>query len=366
MASAATVSDFAALKSAIALGGTITITSDITFTSGIEVTNNVTIKSQGAHTIKRGSSFNGYLFSVSGSGNLTFDGGSGTLTVDGCAVWSGTVNSVLGRGTTSSRTVSGGLVAVEDNAVATLKIGTIFQNNCSSGTVKPSDCTLKVKDSGTLNIEGSVIRNNKGRSGAIATYYNSTLNITSGDIYGNKGDVHGGVMQIFGQDEMNASDIGTAKCNISGGSIHNNLSGGVGGAIAVSNNSKLSLSGNAETYGNKTTDSSKRGGVGFIDEDTTLDISGNVKIYDNLDSSGKANNLAIGTNPNNKIKLGALSSGAKISVTYNPSSVNTSSSFAETNSTDYSSCFFSDRDGYFIEYKSQGLYLKRCVQMRSL
>lgn len=365
VASAATVSDFAALKNAIASGGTITITSDITFTSGIEVTNNVTIKSQGAHTIKRGSSFNGYLFSVSGSGNLTFDGSSGTLTVDGGAVWSGTENPVLGRGTTSSRTVSGGLVAVEDNAVATLKSGTVFQNNCSNGRVKPSDCTLKVNNSGILNIEGSVIRNNKGRAGAIATYYNSTLNITSGEIYGNYGDTHGGVMQIFGQDENNSSVIGMAKCNISGGSIHNNLTTGVGGAIAVSDYSSLSLSGNAEIYGNKTTDYSKRGGgVGFIDSNTTLNISGNVKIYDNLDSSDKANNLAIGTK-NNIIKLGTLSSGAKIGVTYNPGSVNTSSSFAETNSTDYSSCFFSDKDGYFVQYKNQGLYLTKACTTHS-
>ncbi|MDE6728621.1 MAG: translocation/assembly module TamB, partial [Oscillospiraceae bacterium] len=194
-AKAATVSDFAAFKSAIASGGTITITSDITLTEKISVTNNVTIQSQGAHTIIRGSSFKDIMFFVSGSGNLTLNGSSGTLTIDGGTTWSGTTNATLGRGTSSSKQVDGSIIRMEGNAVVTLNTGVILQNNYSS-TVGSA---VTVNDKSTLNINGAVIRNNKTTGGGVLkTHMNGTINMTDGEIYGNEATTHGGAIQIYG------------------------------------------------------------------------------------------------------------------------------------------------------------------------
>lgn len=333
-------------------GGTINIARDIALSQTIVVKKDLTIKSDGGFKITRSSSFEDTMFIVNNGVTLTLEG---NLTIDGGAVWGGNVDSTLERGTTNSGVKASGVI-IESNGSGnvTLNSGVTLQNNDTSAS---TGSAVLFNDSGTLNINGAVIRYNKAANAVIKTHLNSTVNMTAGEIYGNQSSRHGGAMQIYGCHPTNPSNTGSSKCNISGGYIHNNKASSVGGAIAVSDYGHLYLSGDVKITDNETTDYDKRGGgIGFIDKNTTLDVEGTVQITGNK-AKGAANNIKVGTNSCNKIKLGALSSGANIGISY----ANTSSPFTQTNNTNYSSYFFSDDSNYGVEYKNSALYLYKSV-----
>lgn len=339
-----TVSAFTDLKSAIenASGDlTLTVTADIDMTEIISVPSgsSVTLLADGNYTLKRQSGFTGTMFNVSGTLKLgSADGMTGnSLTLDGGAVWTGTVDAVLGRGTTNSGvTASASLVTGCAGSSIYLYSGVTLQNNyCGTRGLGGA---VKIGES-SLYLYGAVLRNNYSgeNAGAVKATDGSRIVMNAGEVYGNEAYTHGGAFQIW--DSMTE-----VSCQISGGTVRNNLCYGVGGGIAVSNYSRLELSGNAVIRDNKTTDWQKRGGgIGFADADTSLQISGNVVIDGNEDNSG-ANNLFIGNKSNNKIAVESLSGNARIGITMS----NSTGAFSNTLDKDYSAGFFSDNNAYTV------------------
>lgn len=343
-AAESTVSSFTDLKNAIdsASGDlTLTVVADIGMTETIFVPegSTVTLLSDGNHTMKRQAGFWDAMFEVSGTLKLgSADGMAGNgLTLDGGAVWTGTADAVLERGQTNS-----GLIAVdsllEGNTGSSIYLysGVTLQNNFCNSTGRGGAVTIQ---GSSLYLYGAVLCNHYSaeNAGAVKAYAGSRLTMNAGEVYGNQAYRHGGAFQIW--------DLATEViCQISGGTIRNNLCNGVGGGIAVSDYSRLELSGNAVIRDNKTMDSQKRGGgIGFADSDTSLQISDNVVISGNMGSSG-ANNLFIGYKDNNKINVESLSANARIGITMS----NSQGVFSNVLDKDYSAGFFSDNDSYTV------------------
>lgn len=233
-------------------------------------------------------------------------------TIDGGAVWEGTLDGVLRRGT-NNKGISAANVLLDVEGTATLNKDAVLQNN----VVKSGGGTggaVTVRQGGSLTINGAVIKNNANNGengGAIKVYGDTTLVMNSGEIYGNYAIKHGGAIQIWGNHEGNKIP---AVFTMNGGTIHNNKAGVVGGAIAVSDYSSFIMNG-GEIKNNATTDSSKRGGgVGFGDNNTSMTVSGSAKIYNNA-AKDTVNNLYIGSNTCNKVNIGTMADDAQIFVT---------------------------------------------------
>lgn len=342
--------DFARFKEAVSKGGTVTITQDITLTETVTVDKDVTIVSDGSHTIHRGEKCNDSMFTVSG-GTLTLGDGSGTLILDGGAVWSGDADATLNRGKNNTGINADASIIRGNGGNIVLKENTVLRNNCCmsegyGGAVTLHGCSLR--------IEGAMICGNKSRDGggAVKTYKDSSVVMTGGEICHNEAGTHGGAFQIYGSESGNQASHSEVSCKISGGSIHNNLAGGVGGGIAVSNHSAVELSGSVIISNNKTTDSGRRGGgVGFIDKDTSLTVAEQVQIKDNL-CGDKINNVAVGTYENNLITISGsnpLSGSASIGITtINMPTKEKPVNITGANGADYSRYFTSDDQQYTV------------------
>ena len=277
------------------------------------------------------------------------------VTLDGGAVWEGTTDTVLKRGTTNSGiTSSAPLIYAGGQRTAgghiTLNSGVILQNNECSDAGDGGAITLG--EDGTLVINGATICNNaktSGNAGAIKAYAGAQITVNSGEIYGNEAYKHGGAIQIFGGD---STDYADAVLTMNGSTIRNNKADGVGGGVAVSDYSSFTMNGGT-IKDNATTDYSKRGGgVGFADADTEMAISGDAVIADN-EANGAANNLYIGTNSCNTVAVGEMENGASIGVTMKSSSggVFTSGGAA------YAECFESDDPAYTAAVDGENLKL---------
>lgn len=89
-----------------ATGGTITLNKNLILASTITINKTITLVSAGVNKITRGNDLvNGDMFTVSDGATLTLGkvdgmGDNNTLSLDGGAVWSGTSDPILGRGTT--------------------------------------------------------------------------------------------------------------------------------------------------------------------------------------------------------------------------------------------------------------------------
>ena len=316
-------------------GGNVYLTDDITLTEALTISGTVNLCLNG-HKV----SAEGGYFDVSGTLNLCScvsggsiirtsttealicaDGGAKAnlynVTLDGGAVWSGTEDIVLERGTTNSGISSSTpLIDAGYQRTAgghiTLGSGVVLQNNECSDAGDGGAITLG--EDGTLVINGATICNNAktdGNAGAIKAYAGAQITLNSGEIYGNEAYKHGGAVQIFGGD---STDYATVVFTMNGGTIRNNKADGVGGGVAVSNYSSFTMNGGT-IKDNTTTDYLKRGGgVGFADVNTEMAISGNAIITDNAANS-TANNLFIGVNSCNTVTVGEMKNGANIGVT---------------------------------------------------
>ena len=275
------------------------------------------------------------------------------VTLDGGAVWSGSKDSVLGRGTSNT----GGITSTHPLIDAgfqkktgghiTLYEGVVMQNNSCS--IEGHGGAITIGEDGSLVINGAVIRNNEktsGQAGAIKAYAGATITMNGGEIYGNQADTHGGAVQIFGND---STDRQYAIFTMYGGTIRNNKADDVGGAIAVSNYSSFRMSG-GEIVDNATTDSKERGGgVGFGDPNTTMCLSGNAVITGNM-----PNNLYVGSNSNNTVSISAMTSGAKVGVTKSGGTGIFSSGGASYVASKY---FVSDNRDYVVAADGEDLQL---------
>ena len=346
---------------------------DITVSSSISISGTVNLCLNG-HTI---SAAGGY-FDVAGTGTLNLcsckengiikrttttnalisaDNGAAAnlynVTLDGGAVWSGTEDAVLGRGTTNSGITSsapliyaGGQRTVGGHI--TLNSGVILQNNECSDAGDGGAITLG--EDGTLVINGATICNNAKTSdnaGAIKAYAGAQITMNSGEIYGNEAYKHGGAVQIFGGE---STDEEVVVFTMNGGTIRNNKANGVGGGIAVSDYSQFIMNGGT-IKDNATTDYSKRGGgVGFGDRNTAMSISGNAVISGNV-AGINPNNLYIGNNDCNKLSVETMGSNANVGVTMSSPGVFSSGGAS------YAAQFNSDNAAYKVATDGSNLKL---------
>ena len=355
-------------------GGNVYLTDDITLTEALTISGTVNLCLNG-HKV----SAEGGYFDVSGTLNLCSCVAGGSIirtsttealisadagatanlynvTLDGGAVWEGTTDTVLKRGTTNSNsdiTSSAPLIYAGGQRTAgghiTLNSGVILQNNECSDAGDGGAITLG--EDGTLVINGATICNNAktdGNAGAIKAYAGAQITLNSGEIYGNEAHKHGGAVQIFGGD---SNDNATAVFTMNGGTIRNNKADGVGGGIAVSDYSSFTMNGGT-IKDNATTDYSKRGGgVGFADANTEMAISGNAVISGNTTGGTSANNLYIGANPCNKLSVETMGSNANVGVTMSSPGVFSSGGAS------YAAQFNSDNAAYKVATDGSNLKL---------
>lgn len=354
-------------------GGNVYLTDDITLTEALTISGTVNLCLNG-HKV----SAEGGYFDVSGTLNLCSCVAGGSIirtsttealisadagatanlynvTLDGGAVWEGTTDTVLKRGTTNSNsdiTSSAPLIYAGGQRTAgghiTLNSGVILQNNeCSDAG---DGGAVTIGEDGTLVINGATICNNAktdGNAGAIKAYAGAQITLNSGEIYGNEAYKHGGAVQIFGGD---STDYATAVFTMNGGTIRNNKADGVGGGVAVSNYSSFTMNGGT-IKDNATTDYSKRGGgVGFGDKNTAMSISGNAVISGNV-AGINANNLYIGNNDCNKLSVETMGSNANVGVTMSSPGVFSSGGAS------YAAQFNSDNAAYKVATDGSNLKL---------
>lgn len=354
-------------------GGNVYLTDDITLTEALTISGTVNLCLNG-HKV----SAEGGYFDVSGTLNLcsckdngiikrttttnaliSADAGATAnlynVTLDGGAVWEGTTDTVLKRGTTNSGiTSSAPLIYAGGQRTAgghiTLNSGVILQNNECSDAGDGGAITLG--EDGTLVINGATICNNAktgGNAGAIKAYAGAQITLNSGEIYGNEAYKHGGAIQIFGGD---STDYADAVLTMNGSTIRNNKADGVGGGVAVSDYSSFTMNGGT-IKDNATTDYSKRGGgVGFGDKNTAMSISGNAVISGNV-AGINANNLYIGNNDCNKLSVETMGGNADVGVTMSSPGVftNGGASYADK---EY---FTSDKPAYIVAADGNNLKL---------
>lgn len=215
-------------------GGTLLIAKDVTMSRTVTLNGGeLTVKAAEGTSpvIKMTSALTGEAFVVKG-GSLTID----QITLDGGAVWSGTVNSVLKRGTNNQgRSVNKPMITMTGGTV-NLEEGTILQNNVAQWT-----SAGVVMSGGTLNINGAQMNDCYGGSHGGVIYANSSdcsINMTGGKMLRNQARSSTGAI---------CADLGTSL-SISGGEIAHNYTVGRAGAVFV--NGTLQISGDTDIHDN--------------------------------------------------------------------------------------------------------------------
>lgn len=232
------------------LKGQVTISGDVTISGG---------------TIKRGEAFKDYMIVVPEGSSLTLK----DVKIDGGAVWEGSEDTTLGRGTENGG-VEATSAMIYNFGTLTVKSGTILENNdntTTSGAIAMKDeetgeytfpsVTDKVRfggavlNGGLMKISGGTIRNNNvgWRGAGIASY--GKIEMTGGTISGNyarNGWGDGGAIYLSGVkndtgEDYTASDA--SYCTISDGNFTNNKSDGAGGAVCADGYSILYVKGGA-------------------------------------------------------------------------------------------------------------------------
>lgn len=234
----------------LTLKGQVTISGDVTISGG---------------TIKRGEAFKDYMIVVPEGSSLTLK----DVKIDGGAVWEGSEDTTLGRGTENGG-VEATSAMIYNFGTLTVKSGTILENNdntTTSGAIAMKDeetgeytfpsVTDKVRfggavlNGGLMKISGGTIRNNNvgWRGAGIASY--GKIEMTGGTISGNyarNGWGDGGAIYLSGVkndtgEDYTASDA--SYCTISDGNFTNNKSDGAGGAVCADGYSILYVKGGA-------------------------------------------------------------------------------------------------------------------------
>ena len=248
-------------------------------------------------------------------GGAIYMRGCGTITISGSAQITGNSSSLDG----GAILMGWGTVTISGNAKLTNNIasrwgGAICQRTDSpytstinmtggeiSGNRASEGGAVEVLDANcTFNLSGGKITNNNSTGNGGAVYLNqepSVLNMTGGEISGNTATGNGGGVYI--------NRTGSV-CNLSEGTISGNQAGGNGGGI-YQNNGKLKLSGTPVVTGNTV--------------------------------SGKANNVYLPSGKTLTIS-GAMSSGASVGVT--TANTNYPVEFSEAYGEDYTEYFFAD------------------------
>ncbi|MDD6264761.1 MAG: hypothetical protein PUB34_00410 [Clostridia bacterium] len=200
--------------------GTLTVIDDISVIEPIVISGrNITLVSQGNHTVSRSSSVRSdYLFKIESDSSLKLAPTGDTLTVSGKDV----------AATMPTFGVYGAL-AIGKSAVITQNKN-INPNIFYQGTIIS-------QRGGTVNMDGGTVSSNENINGAVLCY-GGVFNMTGGTIHSNKAQYGGAVY----------CENGTF--NMSGGTIYNNTATATGGAVY--NNGMFNLSGNATIVSDRT------------------------------------------------------------------------------------------------------------------
>ena len=203
----------------------------------------------------------GKIFTVKENNTLTLE----NVTVDGGAVWGGTVNEVLKRGTVNSGvSATGALVVTEKNATVVLNEGAVLQNNDGANAVN-----LGTRVGAKLVVNGGEIINNSSAAGAI--WGGGEIVLNSGKINSNYGGIGGAIRVV--------TNVGTVL-TMNGGEMNHNYSEGVGGAIwagSSKSNNVYVLNGGEMAYNY----SAQAGGAIYAGYYETVKIGGTFKMHDN-------------------------------------------------------------------------------------
>jgi len=251
----------------------IVLTKDIVVDDAFVINYNVNING-GGYTVRRTDGtalmtaaattpnvYTGAIFTVKTGTTLTLE----DIVVDGGAVWGGTVNEYLQRGTVNSGvTATGALVATESNAHIVLGEGAVLQNNDGANAVN-----LGTRAGATLTLNGGEIINNHSAAGAI--WGGGAITINSGKVNGNHGGIGGAIRAV--------TNIGTLL-TMNGGEMNHNYSDGNGGAIwagSSKSNNVYVLNGGEMAYNYSAT----TGGAIYAGYYETVKIGGTFKMHDN-------------------------------------------------------------------------------------
>lgn len=240
---------------------TLQISGILEANSYIEVTGNVSIvaaDSSGA-TIHRASSFKSNMFSVSGlNASLTLGSNQLPLTLDGKTQGG------------SQPTASNPLISVTSGGTVYINNAVTLQNNKNSsragGAISLTDSTLWMSGGSIKDNTCSSTSNGNGGGGVYLK--NSSMIFSGGTISGNTAEKDGGGIYATNNSSITMSGNATISDNTSNSNIANTNDNGGGGIYL--NNSSLNMISNAKIIGNTT---NARGG-GIYNT-----VSGNVIIW---------------------------------------------------------------------------------------
>lgn len=256
----------------LTLKGQVTISGDVTISGG---------------TIKRGEAFKDYMIVVPEGSSLTLK----DVKIDGGAVWEGSEDTTLGRGTENGG-VEATSAMIYNFGTLTVKSGTILENNdntTTSGAIATKDeetgeytfpsVTDKVQfggavlNGGLMEISGGTIRNNNvgWRGAGIASY--GKIEMTGGTISGNHvinptSQTNGGGIAVGGTFTLNSGKISD---NIKDGSWNGGAAASVSGTFTMNGGE---VSGNIDTCTAENAENRTIGGGAFYVLGGTLNING--------------------------------------------------------------------------------------------
>lgn len=249
------------------LTGNLTVANGITLTLEAQVIVSGNVKISGGGKIVRGEDLQGHLITVNSDATLTL----ADITIDGGAVWSGTENETLQRGTVNTGISASGALIYSEGSLQ-VDTGTVLQNNDWNINTSGNKGGAVYIAGGSLAISDGTICNNHfgGSYGAgVLVEAADKVKITGGIIYGNHANDGAGLF-TWADLEMTDGEISHNYAETSGGGLRL-----ANGADATVNNSKISAN-LAKILG---------GGI-FSYGTTSLSISGS-EISDNVVSVGE-------------------------------------------------------------------------------
>ncbi|MDR1231272.1 MAG: hypothetical protein LBK61_07710 [Spirochaetaceae bacterium] len=270
---------------------TITVLNDVTLSGEIAVKGTVTLVAADgkAKRVKRGSSFQGSLFTVGTDASLTLGAGDSLgLALDGDG---------------GNITATAPLVAVSGGTLA-MGNGVALRNNMRQSNDNNDACGILVNNSGTFTMAGGEISGNKMSShwgGGVLVDGSSTFTMSGGTVSDNEAGSGGGVVVRGG-----------STFEMTGGAISNNKAiDGVGGGVSVGgSNSQFTMKGGAISGNTAVTN-----GSGVYVGDGTFTMSGNAVVQQDNDvylPNGSTVTVAAALTPGQNNAAGGPAFSAKI------------------------------------------------------
>lgn len=232
---------------AAASGQTVEILNDAIIDSTINISKNLNIQGNN-HLLTRASGFKNEFINLT-SGNLTID----DLTFDGGAIWQGSVNQYLNRGTTNAGLSANRPLIVQQSGKTILNNSVLQNNQEASGSWENAGGALQVKG-GEVNFNdtsisscessygggavtsfgksvvkynsGTISQNKSAKGGAFCVDNTSQLIINGGLLEYNLADTGGVLWLSHGRIELNAGEISQNHCN-NDGIVYISGSGGI-------------------------------------------------------------------------------------------------------------------------------------------